>query len=116
LLGLPYKVYLRHHRTSLFIADAVSTLCNIVDRFQPGEVYNIGGSEYHDMKEVSDLILRQVGRNDSIVEYVEQEPWTTHDKKVDIRKATLYLGHHPKTSLATGIAQTLEWMKAVYLR
>lgn len=116
LMGLPYKVYLRHHRTSLFIADAVSTLGNIVDRFQPGQVYNIGGSEYHDMKEVSDLILRQMGRSDSIVEYVEQEPWTTHDKKVDIRKAGLYLDHQPKISLAQGIIMTLEWMKTVYLR
>ena len=114
LMGLPYKVYLEHHRTSLFIEEAVYTLSNIVDHFHPGKVYNIGGSEYHDMKKVSDLILSYLGRTDSLVEYVEQEPWTTHDKKVDIRMAIRDLGHHPKISLEKGIAQTLEWMKKVY--
>ncbi len=116
LMGLPYKVYLGHHRTSLFIEDAVCTLSNIVDHFHPGQVYNIGGSEYHDMKEVSDLILGLVGKADDSVSYIEQEPWTTHDKKVDIHKATRDLGHQPQISLTTGIAQTLEWMKSVYSR
>lgn len=114
LMRLPYKVYLEHHRTSLFIEDAVYTLSNIADHFHPGQVYNIGGSEYHDMKKVSDLILGQVGRADDIVDYVEQEPWTTHDKKVDIHKAIRDLGHQPRISLATGIARTVEWMKKIY--
>lgn len=114
LMGLPYKVYLEHHRTSLFIEDAVCTLSNIVDRFHPGQVYNIGGCEYHNMKKVSDLILSQVGGTDNLVKYVEQEPWTTHDKKVDTSKAVHDLGHQPRVSLATGIAQTIEWMKKTY--
>ena len=116
LMGLPYTVYLGHHRTSLFLEDAICTLSNIIDHFHPGQVYNIGGSEYHDMKEVSDLILSLAGRGDTLVSYIAQEPWTTHDKKVDIRKATRDLGHQPQTSLATGIAQTLEWMKSIYNR
>jgi len=114
LLGLPYKVYLEHHRTSLFISDAVNTLCNIPDHFRPGMVYNIGGSEYHDMKSVSDIILDYLGREDDLVEYVDSEPWTTRDKKVDITKAAQDLGHYPQVRLEEGIPRTVDWMKTVY--
>ena len=114
LSGLPYKVYLRHHRTSLFITDVVHTLCNIVDHFRPGMVYNIGGVEYHDMKSVSDMILNHLGRKDGLVEYVDLEPRTTRDKKVDVARAVQDLGHDPKVRLEEGISRTIEWMKCVY--
>lgn len=114
LLGLPYKVYLGHHRTSLFIADAVHTLANIVDNFLPGRVYNIGGTEYHDMKQVSDMILSHLGRRDDQVEYIEMEPWTTRNKQVDVRHATQDLAHSPKVLLEEGISRTIAWMKRAY--
>jgi len=116
LLGRSYKVYLGHHRTSLYIADAVCTLSNIVDNFRPGMVYNIGGTEYHDMQTVSDMILKYLNRTDDLIEYVELEPWTTRDKKVDVSQAVRDLGHGPKVSLEEGIARTIEWIKSVYGR
>lgn len=114
LMELPYKVYLGHHRTSLFIADAVNTLSNIPGNFRPGTVYNIGGTEYHDMKTVSAMILQNLGKTDERVAYVEQEPWTTRDKKVDVGRATLDLGHDPHMALVEGIARTIEWMQETY--
>ena len=114
LRGSSYKVYLGHHRTSLYIADAVETLGNVVDNFRPGMVYNIGGTEYHDMQTVSNMILDYLGHKDDLVEYVELEPRTTRDKKVDVSRAVQDLGHDPKVSLEEGIARTIEWMKRVY--
>lgn len=114
LLGLPYKVYLGHHRTSLFITDAVNTLCHVLDNFRPGMVYNIGGVEYHDMKSISGMILDYLKRKDDLVEYVDLEPWTTRDKRVDVTRATRDLGHDPKVRLEEGVPRTIEWMKCVY--
>ncbi len=114
LHGLPYNVYLNHHRTSTYITDVARTLANIIDRFQPGEVYNLGGNEYHDMKEVSDLILKLAGRDESIVNYIENEPFTTRDKKIDVAKALKFLDHTYTIGLEEGIANTIEWMKGVY--
>lgn len=115
LMDLPYRVFLGHHRTSTYVTDTVVTLANIVDNFVPGEVYNIGGGQYHDIRYLSDLILGQLGKDDSLVEYVENEPFTTRDKKVDISKAKRDLGHNPTVSLAEGIPKTIEWMKGIYL-
>jgi len=114
LHDMPYKVFLRHHRTSLFVADVVRSLSNIIEKFKPGEVYNLGGEEYHDMKTVSDLILEYLGKSDDLVEYVETEPFTTRDKKVDISKAKRDLGHRYTVPLAEGIPRSIDWMKSAY--
>ena len=114
LHDLPYEVYLNHHRTLAYVTDTVRTLANIVNTFKPGEVYNIGGREYHDIKYLSDLILSCLKKPDDLVIYKESEPFTTKDKKVDISKAERDLNHCPLVSLGEGIPQTLEWMKEVY--
>lgn len=114
LKNMPYTVYLEHHRTSCYIDDAVRTLANIVDNFIPGEVYNIGGNQYHDIKYLSDLILGYLGKNDSLVSYKKSEDFTTRDKKVDLSKAMRDLGHAPLVTLEEGIPRTIEWMKKIY--
>jgi dTDP-glucose 4,6-dehydratase len=114
LHDIPYNVYLGHHRTSTFVTDTCRTLANICERFKPGEVYNIGGHEYHDMKHASDIILQHLGKDDANVNYVETEPFTTKDKKVDISKAERDLDHRCEVTLAEGIPQTIDWMKSVY--
>ena len=58
LNDLPYNVYLNHTRTSTYITDMCTTLANICERFKAGEVYNIAGTDYHDIKTASDLILK----------------------------------------------------------
>ena len=114
LKNLPYTVYLDHHRTSSYIDDTVRTLANIVDNFKTGEVYNIGGNQYTDIKYLSDLVLKAISKDDSLVTYKEAEPFTTRDKKIDVSKAIRDLGHDPKVTLEEGIPRTAEWMKVVY--
>ena len=69
-----------------------------------------------DIKEYSDLVLKYVGRDDSIVTYKEAEPFTTKVKKIDCSKAIRDLGHDPKIPPEEGIRRTVEWMKSVYHR
>jgi len=115
LLDLPYKVYLDHHRTSSYVTDTCRTLANIVRNFKPGEVYNVGGTEYHDIKTLSDLILEYLKKSDAQVEYLQAEPFTTRDKRVSVEKAARDLSHAPKVSLAAGVPKTIEWMRDVYV-
>jgi dTDP-glucose 4,6-dehydratase len=116
LVGMPYTVYLNHHRTSTYVTDTARTLANIVDNFKTGEVYNIGGGQYHDIKYLSDLILTEVGKDDSLVEYVESEPFTTKDKKINVDKAVRDLAHEPEIGLEEGIPKTVDWMRTVYAK
>ena len=111
----PYTVYLDHHRSSSFVSDAVRTLANIATTFKAGEVYNVGSDEYHDIKTLSDIILAKLGKDDRRVTYAESEPFTTHDKKIDVSKARRDLDHRTTVTLEEGIGRTLDWMKGVYL-
>jgi len=112
----PYIVYQGHKRIFDYIEDTCRTLANIVDNFKPGEVYNIGGKEEweHDVKYVSDLILKNLGKTDTKVTYKKAEPFTTRVKHMDFTKSRRDLGHDPKIPLEEGIPRTIEWMKKVY--
>ena len=114
LHDMPYTVYLNHHRSSTYIDDTVRTLANISEKFKPGEVYNIAGDEYHDIKSLSDMILSYLGKDDHLVEYIDVEHHNTRDKKSDNAKATRDLDHRCTVSLEEGIPLTIEWQKKVY--
>ncbi len=114
LHDLPYTVYLNHHRTSTYITDTVRTLANISQNFIPGEVYNISGDEYHDIKTLSDMILGYLGKDDRRVNYIDVEAHNTRDKKGDNSKARRDLDHNPSITLAEGLPKTIEWQRATY--
>jgi dTDP-glucose 4,6-dehydratase len=112
----PYTVYLGHKRIFDYVEDTCRTFANIVDNFMPGEVYNIGGKEEweHDIKYVSDLILKNLGKTDTKVTYKEAEPFTTRFKHMDFSKSRRDLGHNPMVPIEEGIPRTIEWMKGIY--
>jgi len=116
LFNMPYTVYKNHKRIIDYVDDSAITFANIVENFIPGEVYNVGGrSEWEkNIKEYSDLVLAAVGRNDSIVTYIETEPFTTGVKRIDCSKAVRDLKHDPKIPPEEGIRRTVEWMKWYY--
>lgn len=111
---IPYTVYRNHQRTFCYISDAVRTLANIVERFHSGAVYNIGSDVVHDMKYVSDLILKALGKSDQLVTYRDTEPFTTREKRVDISRAVRDLDHQLLIPLEEGIDRTVKWMQNVY--
>ena len=115
LHDIPYTVYKNHKRTSTYISDAVRTLANISDNFKSGEVYNIGGTDYHDIETVSDIILGYLNKRDKdLVTYKESEILTTKVKLVDTKKAERDLDHKTTVTLKEGIINTIEWMKKEY--
>jgi len=114
LKGLPWVVFRGYGRTSTYLADSVRTLGNIVERFTPGETYNIGGDQYHTIEELSDLTLKATGADPKLVEYRDAEILTTRTKRVDVSRAVTQLGHRTTVTLEEGIRKTVAWMREVY--
>jgi len=110
----PYTVYLGHRRTLEYVEDICRALANIIGNFKPGEVYNLGGDEQYEVKYISDLILRCLGKDDSKVTYKEAEPFTTKVKTPDSSKAKRDLGFRLTVPVEEGIKRTVEWFKEVY--
>ena len=117
LHDIPITVYRGYKRTSTYITDMARTLSNISTKFIPGEVYNIGGRDFHTIEEVTDIILRHLGKErkrKTLVHYKAEEMLTTREKKVDCSKARRDLDLKSTVTLEDGIRQTLDWMKEVY--
>jgi dTDP-glucose 4,6-dehydratase len=111
---IPYDVYLGYHRVFMYIDDFIPTLARVVDNFVPGEVYNIGGDEFRSVKELSDLILKHIGADDSLVNYLPEDKHNVLNKKPDIEKAKKAFGHNPKIVLEEGVPTTIDWMRSIY--
>jgi len=110
----PYTVYLGHKRTLEYVEDICRTLANIIDNFKPGEVYNLGGDQQYEIKYISDLILKTLGKDDSKVIYKEAEPFTTRIKTPDSTKAKRDLNFKLTVPVEEGIKKTVEWFKKTY--
>jgi len=110
----PYTVYLRHKRTLEYVEDICRTLANIVDNFKAGEVYNLGGDEQYEVRYVSDLILKCLGKNDSKVTYKEAEPFTTKVKTPNSSKAKRDLRFKLTMTAEKGMQKTVEWFRNLY--
>jgi len=117
LHDIPFTVYRGHKRTSTYIADCANALANIAGNFKPGEVYNIGGTTYHSIEDVADIILRELGKEhlaEELVTYADSEILTTKLKHTDCSKAVRDLGLTNTISLEDGIRETLKWMQSYY--
>jgi dTDP-glucose 4,6-dehydratase len=105
---------LGHKRTLEYIDDVCRAVANIVENFKPGEVYNLGGDELYEIKYISDLILKYLGKDDSKVTYKEAEPFTTKIKRPDSMKAKRDLNFRVNVKPEEGIPKTIEWFRRVY--
>lgn len=110
----PWTVFRGHARSSVYLADAVTTLANISNNFVAGETYNIGGDALHTIEELSDIVLEVTGAPAALVTYQDAEILTTKEKRVDTSKAKRDLRHQNTYELKDGIEQTAEWMRKVY--
>lgn len=112
----PYVVYKGHKRIIDYVEDSCRTWANIADNFKPGEIYNVGGRpEWEkDIKEYSDIVLKALGKDDSLVSYKDAEQFTTKVKHMDFTKAVRDLKHDPKIPPEEGVKRTAEWMRWLY--
>jgi dTDP-glucose 4,6-dehydratase len=111
---IPYEVYEGYSRVFMYVDDFIPTLANAVERFKVGGVYNIGGVEFRSVHELSDLVLKTLGKDDTMVSYLPEDKHNVQNKRPDISRAQRDLGHAPKVTLEEGVPKTIEWMRWVY--
>lgn len=111
---LPYTVYKGYNRVFMYIDDFIPTLANVCDNFKAGGVYNVGGRDYRSVEELSDLIIKHLGTDDSLVTYLPEDVHNVQSKRPDISRAAEAFGHNPQITLEEGVPQVLDWMKELY--
>jgi dTDP-glucose 4,6-dehydratase len=96
-------------RDWLFVEDHCSALDTVLRKGKPGETYNIGGNnEWHNI-DIVKLVLKIMGKPESLIKYVTDR--LGHDRRyaIDASKIAAQLGWKPSMRFEDGIKKTVEW-------
>jgi len=97
-------------REWIFTEDHCRAIDAILHKGEIGEVYNIGtGNEIPNI-EITKILLKELGQDESSIDYVKDRPG--HDRRYAIDSTKLRkLGWKPDVNFEQGIKQTVDWYK-----
>ncbi|AAB86255.1 dTDP-glucose 4,6-dehydratase [Methanothermobacter thermautotrophicus str. Delta H] len=96
-------------RDWIHVLDHCRAVDLVLHRGRVGEVYNIGGNSERRNIEIVELIVRELGKDESLIRFVEDRPG--HDRRyaIDASKIRNELGWKPLYSFEEGIRETIRW-------
>ena len=96
-------------RDWLHVSDHCSAIATVLKKGRDGEVYNIGGNNEKANIEIVKLILAELGKPESLIQYVADRPG--HDRRyaIDNTKITTELGWKPAYTFEQGMKETIQW-------
>ena len=96
-------------RDWLHVYDHCTAIDLVLHKGKVGEVYNIGGNNEKMNIDIVKLILKNLFKDESLIEYVKDR--AGHDRRyaIDSSKIQKELGWEPKYNFETGIAETIQW-------
>ncbi|MDN7244589.1 dTDP-glucose 4,6-dehydratase [Planococcus shenhongbingii] len=95
-------------RDWLHVYDHCAAVDLVLHNGADGEVYNIGGHNEHANLEVVKTIIKTLGRDYDLIQFVEDR--LGHDKRYAIDPSKIEaLGWKPVHSFESGIAETIQW-------
>jgi len=76
-----------------------------------GHTFNIAGNNERSVNQIADLILKRLGKPESLLKSVTDRPG--HDRRyaIDASKLERMTGFKPQVEFATGIQETIDWYK-----
>ena len=96
-------------RDWLYVGDHCTAIDLIVRKGRDGEVYNIGGHNERTNLQVVKTILKELGKPESLINYVTDRPGHDLRYAMDPTKIETELGWKPKHNFDTGIIETIKW-------
>jgi dTDP-glucose 4,6-dehydratase len=99
-------------RDWLYVEDHCRAIVSVLEKGEPGEVYNIGGNCSLPNLEVIRRILRATNKQDSLITRVQDRPG--HDRRYALtnEKLTRQTGWAPQMDFDRGLKATVEWYRS----
>ena len=96
-------------RDWIHVADHNRAIFAVLENGNLGEVYNIGSDNEQYNINITKMILKYLGKDESSIQYVTDRPG--HDRRyaIDATKIKTQLGWRPQIDFATGLAGTIQW-------
>jgi len=109
--GKPLPVYGQglNVRDWLFVRDHCTAIDTVLQKGIPGRVYNIGGNNEWRNIDIVRLLLKLLGRPESLITFVKDRPG--HDLRYAIDASTIEreLGWRPSVTFEQGLSMTVQW-------
>jgi len=111
LTGQPLPVYGKGEniRDWLHVYDHCVAIDLILQNGRPGEVYNVGGHNERTNLEVVKTILRELGKSETLIRFVEDRKGHDLRYAIDPTKIESELNWKPTYNFDSGIRQTIQW-------
>ena len=96
-------------RDWIYVIDHNKAVEKVFENGKAGEVYNVGASTEKPNIEIIKLILKELKKDDSLIEFVKDRPG--HDKRyaIDSTKIQTELGWKPEFGFEDAISHTIKW-------
>lgn len=96
-------------RDWLYVTDHCKAIDMMLEKAEPGSVYNIGGHNEKTNLEITKFILKFLGKDEDLVTYVEDRK--AHDRRyaMDASLIEAELGWKPSVTFEEGIEATFKW-------
>jgi dTDP-glucose 4,6-dehydratase len=100
----------RQVRNWIHVEDFARAIDTVLRRGEGGRVYNAGGPDEVPNVEVVRSVLELTGRDDSLIEYVNDRPG--HDRRYSLSSDRVRaLGWEPRNRFTEGLASTVDWYR-----
>ncbi len=98
-------------RDWIHVEDHCRGLLAALEQGKPGQVYNLGASSERRNIEIVKLVLKLVGKPESLVQYVKDRPG--HDRRyaIDASRARRELSWEPRHRFEEALAATVQWYR-----
>lgn len=98
-------------RDWLHVEDHCAAIDTVFHKGVAGEVYNVGGNNEWKNIDITKLIIKELGKGEEMIKYVEDR--LGHDRRyaIDNTKITTQLGWAPAHTFEKGIRETIDWYR-----
>ena len=97
-------------RNWIYVEDFARGIGTVLEKGEPGEVYNVGGPDEAPNLEVVKKIIEFTGASDDLIEYVTDRPG--HDRRYSLGSEKVKgLGWEAQVRFADGLERTVAWYR-----
>ncbi len=99
-------------RDWIHVTDHARGIVTVAKKGRAGQAYNMGGDAEKMNIEIVKLILKHMGKPESLIKYVKDRPGHDFRYAMDFTKIEKELGWRPLMTFEEGISSTIEWYLA----
>lgn len=103
-------------RNFTYVGDIVLGMLLAAERIEDASAVNIGTAEHVKIIDLARMIFEHTGFRPERIHFDLDRPVGVFSRAADLTKARDVLGFEPQTSLALGLARTIDWYRATHDR